>query len=101
MTRGGLYHVRHPGSRDPKRARVFVVVSRQALIAASSNSSMLHPCSLKGKFTMKQQLSLLIAVSVMLILIQQRIDDQFIKPIRPVPLDLCWHLKNEGLIQDK
>ena len=32
-------------------------------------------------------------------LIQQRIDDQFIKPKRPVPPDLCWHLKHEGLIQ--
>ncbi|MGH8512117.1 MAG: type II toxin-antitoxin system PemK/MazF family toxin [Gammaproteobacteria bacterium] len=31
MKRGELYRVRHPSSRDPKRARVFVVVSRQAL----------------------------------------------------------------------
>lgn len=32
MRRGELYLVRKPGSQDPKRQRVFVVVSRQALI---------------------------------------------------------------------
>ena len=31
MRRGELYRLRHP-SGDPKRARVFVIVSRQALI---------------------------------------------------------------------
>ncbi len=37
MTRGNLYRVQHPSSRDPKRARVFVVVSHQALM-----ESLLH-----------------------------------------------------------
>ncbi len=32
MSRGELYLVRKPGSRDPKKQRVFAVVSRQALI---------------------------------------------------------------------
>lgn len=32
MKRGDLYRVRDPRGGDPKRARVFVVVSRQALI---------------------------------------------------------------------
>ena len=32
MRRGDLYLVRHPSSRDPKRQRAFVVVSRQVLI---------------------------------------------------------------------
>ena len=32
MRRGELYRVRKPGSRDPKKCRVFVVVSRQVLI---------------------------------------------------------------------
>jgi mRNA interferase MazF len=32
LKRGDLYRVRHPGGGDPKRSRVFVVVSRQALI---------------------------------------------------------------------
>lgn len=32
MTRGDLYLVRKPGSADPRRRRVFVVVSRQVLI---------------------------------------------------------------------
>ncbi|MGH8652688.1 MAG: hypothetical protein ACREYE_11210 [Gammaproteobacteria bacterium] len=32
-------------------------------------------------------------------LIQQRIDDQNFRPTRPVPPDLCWDLKNQGLIQ--
>ncbi len=32
MTRGELYLVRKPGSNDPRKQRVFVVVSRQALV---------------------------------------------------------------------
>ena len=32
MKRGDLYLVKHPSSRDPKKQRVFVVVSRQILI---------------------------------------------------------------------
>lgn len=32
MRRGELYLVRKPRSRDPKRQRVFVIVSRQALV---------------------------------------------------------------------
>lgn len=32
MKRGDLFRVRRPGRGDPKRSRVFVVVSRQALI---------------------------------------------------------------------
>ena len=32
MKRGDLYRVRRPSARDPKRHRVFVVVSRQVVI---------------------------------------------------------------------
>ena len=32
MRRGELYRVKHPSSRDPKRSRVFVVVSRQVVV---------------------------------------------------------------------
>ncbi len=32
MNRGELYRVRRPGGGDPKRSRVFVVVSRQTVI---------------------------------------------------------------------
>jgi mRNA interferase MazF len=32
VKRGELYRVAHPSSRDPKKSRVFVVVSRQVLI---------------------------------------------------------------------
>jgi mRNA interferase MazF len=32
VTRGELYLVRKPGSLDPRKQRVFVVVSRQALL---------------------------------------------------------------------
>jgi mRNA interferase MazF len=32
LKRADLYRVRRPGGRDPRRSRVFVVVSRQALI---------------------------------------------------------------------
>ncbi|RPJ52869.1 MAG: type II toxin-antitoxin system PemK/MazF family toxin [Acidobacteria bacterium] len=32
MRRGELYRVAHPSRKDPKRSRVFVIVSRQILI---------------------------------------------------------------------
>jgi mRNA interferase MazF len=32
LKRGEFYRVTHPTSRDPKRSRVFIVVSRQAAI---------------------------------------------------------------------
>jgi mRNA interferase MazF len=32
MKRGEMYRVAHPSSQDPKRQRVFVIVSRQVLI---------------------------------------------------------------------
>lgn len=32
MKRGELYRVAHPSARDPRRHRIFVVVSRQVLI---------------------------------------------------------------------
>lgn len=32
MKRGELYRVAHPSSRDPKKFRVFVIVSRQILL---------------------------------------------------------------------
>ena len=32
MKRGELYRVRQPGGGDPKRSRVFVIVSRQLLL---------------------------------------------------------------------
>jgi mRNA interferase MazF len=32
VKRGDLYRVRHPSSKDPKKQRVFVVVSRQIVI---------------------------------------------------------------------
>jgi len=32
LNRGELYRVAHPTARDPKRSRVFLVVSRQVLI---------------------------------------------------------------------
>ena len=32
MRRGELYRVKHPSARDPKKFRVFIVVSRQVLI---------------------------------------------------------------------
>ena len=32
MKRGELYRVPHPSARDPKKSRVFVIVSRQVVI---------------------------------------------------------------------
>jgi mRNA interferase MazF len=43
VNRGELYRVRHPSSADPKRSRVFVVVSRQAVIDSRFSSVVCAP----------------------------------------------------------
>ena len=43
MKRGDLYRVRHPSSRDPKRYRVFVVVSRQVVIESKFSTVICAP----------------------------------------------------------
>lgn len=43
MKRGELYRVRHPSARDPKRARVFVVVSRQTLMESRFSTVICAP----------------------------------------------------------
>ena len=43
MTRGDLFLVKKPGSGDPKRQRVFVVVSRQPLIASKFSTVICAP----------------------------------------------------------
>jgi mRNA interferase MazF len=43
VRRGELYRVRHPSSRDPKRARVFVVVSRQVLLDSRFSTAVCAP----------------------------------------------------------
>lgn len=43
MKRGELYLVQHPSSRDPRKQRVFVIVSRQLLIDSSFSSVVCAP----------------------------------------------------------
>jgi len=43
VKRGALYLVRKPGSQDPKKRRVFVIVSRQALIDSSFSALICAP----------------------------------------------------------
>ena len=43
MKRGDLYRVRKPTSRDPKRQRVFLVVSRQVLIESRFSTVICAP----------------------------------------------------------
>lgn len=43
MRRGDLYRVRHPRGGDPKRSRVFVVVSRQTLIDSRFSTVLCAP----------------------------------------------------------
>lgn len=43
MRRGELYRVSKPSARDPKRSRVFVVVSRQVLIQSSFSTVICAP----------------------------------------------------------
>lgn len=43
MKRGELYRVAKPSARDPKRFRVFVIVSRQALIESRYSTVICAP----------------------------------------------------------
>lgn len=43
MRRGELFRVKRPGSRDPKKFRVFVVVSRQVLIESRFSTVICAP----------------------------------------------------------
>ncbi len=43
MKRGELYRVPNPSSRDPKRSRVFVIVSRQILIDSRFSTAVCAP----------------------------------------------------------
>ena len=43
MKRGELDRVRHPSSRDPKRSRVFVVVTRQVVIDSKISTVVCAP----------------------------------------------------------
>ncbi|MBN2426532.1 MAG: type II toxin-antitoxin system PemK/MazF family toxin [Calditrichaceae bacterium] len=43
MNRGDLYRVSHPGSNDPKRYRVFVIVSRGILIESKFTTLICAP----------------------------------------------------------
>lgn len=43
MRRGDLFRVRKPSSRDPKKSRVFVVVSRQGLIDSGFSTVVCAP----------------------------------------------------------
>jgi mRNA interferase MazF len=43
LNRGDLYRVSHPNSRDPKKHRVFVVISRQILIDSKFSTVICAP----------------------------------------------------------
>jgi mRNA interferase MazF len=43
LKRGDLFRVKHPTATDPRRQRVFVVVSRQALIDSSFSTVVCAP----------------------------------------------------------
>jgi mRNA interferase MazF len=43
MKRGELYRVPHPSAQDPKRSRVFVIVSRQALLESRFSTVICAP----------------------------------------------------------
>ena len=48
MKRGELYRVRHPAG-DPKRSRVFVVVSRQVLLHSRFATAVCAPVFTEGE----------------------------------------------------
>lgn len=43
MNRGELYLVKKPGSRDPRKQRVFVIVSRQLLLKTKFSTAICAP----------------------------------------------------------
>jgi mRNA interferase MazF len=48
VRRGDFYRVAHPSSRDPKKFRVFVIVSRQALIDSRFSTVVCAPIYTEG-----------------------------------------------------
>ena len=59
MRRGEFYRVRRPSSRDPKKFRVFVVVSRQILIDSRYSTVICAPV-----YTTYEGLSTQVAVGI-------------------------------------
>ncbi len=59
MRRGELYRVRRPSSRDPKKSRVFVIVSRQILIDSRFSTVSCAPV-----YTTSKGLSTQVAVGI-------------------------------------
>ena len=59
MKRGELYRVQRPSSRDPKRSRVFVLVSRQAAIDSAFSTVTCAPI-----YSARHGLSTQVAVGV-------------------------------------
>ncbi len=59
MRRGELYRVPKPSVRDPKRSRVFVVVSRQVLIQSNFSTVICAPV-----YTARHGLSTQVAVGL-------------------------------------
>jgi mRNA interferase MazF len=59
MRRGELYRVRQPSSRDPKKHRVFVIVSRQILIDSRFSTVICAPV-----YTVYEGLSTQVAVGI-------------------------------------
>ena len=43
MNRGDLFRIRHPSSREPKKSRVFVVVSRKILLESKFSTVICAP----------------------------------------------------------
>ena len=59
MRRGELYRVRQPSSRDPKKFRFFVIVSRQTLIDSRFSTVICAPV-----YTVYEDLSTQVAVGI-------------------------------------
>lgn len=59
MKRGDLYRVEHPSARDPKRFRVFAVVSRQVLIESRFSTVICAPV-----YSVHDELSTQVAVGI-------------------------------------
>jgi mRNA interferase MazF len=59
VKRGDLYRVEHPSARDPKRFRVFAVVSRQVLIESRFSTVICAPV-----YSVHDELSTQVAVGI-------------------------------------
>jgi len=96
VRRGELYRVRHPSSLDPRRSRVFVIVSRQLLLDSSFSTVVCAPV-----YTRRDGLHSQVPIGI-----EQGLKhdssihcDELVSLLKSVLTDYVGHLSSEKLIE--